>query len=57
MTATETGIPELTASPSKTATPKKQNASANKRAEDLLAKKKKKRAAHRVALRRPHANG
>jgi hypothetical protein len=57
MTAPETEIPELTASPSKTATPKKQNASANKRAEDLLAKKKKKRAAHRVALRRPHANG
>jgi hypothetical protein len=30
---------------------------ANKRADALNAKKKKKRAAHRVALRRSHTNG
>jgi hypothetical protein len=57
MTAPETEIPESTASISKTATPKKQNASADKRAEDLRAKKKKKRDAHRVTLRRSHTGG
>jgi len=57
MTAPETEIPESSASLGKTATPKKQNASADKRAEDLRLKKKKKRDAHRVALRRSHTNG
>ena len=52
MTVPETEIPESTASPNKTATPKKQNASADKRAEDLRAKKKKKRDAHRVTDRK-----
>jgi hypothetical protein len=63
MTMPETEIPEPTptpaetTTPAKTATPAKQNASADKRAEALRAKKKKKRAAHRVALRRSHTNG
>jgi len=57
MTVPETEIPESTASPNKTVTPKKQSASADKRAEDLRAKKKKKRDAHRVTLRRSHTGG
>jgi hypothetical protein len=42
------------------AQPKKNTPShrvADKRAEAVLAKKKKKRAAHKVALRRPHTGG
>jgi len=57
MAMPETEIQGPTATPAKAATPPKQSASADKRADDLRAKKKKKRAAHRVALRRPHASG
>jgi hypothetical protein len=57
MTMPETEVPETPATPAKAAKAPKQNASADKRAEALRAKKKKKRAAHRVALRRSHASG
>ena len=57
MTMPEMEIPEATVLPTKAAKPTKQNAAVDKRAEALRAKKKKKRAAHRVALRRSHASG
>jgi hypothetical protein len=57
MTMPETEIPEIPAAPAKATKAPKQNASADKRAEALRAKKKKKRAAHRVALRRSHTGG
>jgi hypothetical protein len=57
MTMPETEVPEPAATPTKAAKAPKQNAAADKRAEALRAKKKKKRAAHRVALRRSHASG
>ena len=57
MTMPETEVPEPAATPTKAAKAPKQNASADKRAEAMRAKKKKKRAAHRVALRRSHASG
>jgi hypothetical protein len=57
MTMPETEVPEPVATPTKAAKAPKQNAAADKRAEALRAKKKKKRAAHRVALRRSHASG
>ncbi len=54
-------IPEPTATPVETQTHPGHNASpdrvADKRAEALKAKKKKKRDAHRVALRRSHTKG
>jgi hypothetical protein len=54
-------ISEPTATPAKTQTEPRQNASldrvADKRADAVKAKKKKKRDAHRVALRRSHTNG
>ena len=57
MTMPETEIPETPATPAKAAKAPKQNAATDKRAEALRAKKNKKRAAHRVALRRSHASG
>ncbi|HEY4899517.1 MAG TPA: hypothetical protein VIH91_01735 [Terriglobales bacterium] len=61
MTTPVPEIVETPATPTKMPTPPKQGASADrvadKHAEALRAKKKKKRAAHRVALRRSHANG
>ena len=55
------GIPEPTGIPAKTSTNARKGASsgrvADKRAALLSAKKKKKRAAHRVALRRSHTKG
>jgi hypothetical protein len=57
----ETEIPEATTPPaearvkSKSAVP--QERSADKRAEAIRAKKKKKRDAHRVTLRRSHTKG
>ena len=61
MTTTGIEIAEPTATPVETQTPPRQNASldpvADKRADALRAKKKKKRDAHRVALRRPHSKG
>jgi hypothetical protein len=53
----EMEIPEATATPTKAAKAPKQKPAEDKRAEALRAKKKKKRAAHRVALRRSHASG
>jgi hypothetical protein len=54
-------VPKPPATPAKTQTHPRQNASldrvADKRADAVSAKKKKKRAAHRVALRRSHTNG
>ena len=56
-----TGIPDpTTASAEARVTPKPdvpQERSADKRAEDIRAKKKKKRDAHRVTLRRSHTKG
>ena len=56
-----TGIPETTtAPPLAPAKPKRdipQERSADKRAEAIRAKKKKKRDAHRVTLRRSHTKG
>lgn len=61
MTMPETEIPEPDVTPTKAAKPAKQNVAADrvadKRTEALRAKKKKKRAAHRVALRRSHTGG
>jgi hypothetical protein len=61
MTTPGTEIPEPTATPVETQTPPRQNPSpdrvADKRADVLRAKKKKKRDAHRVALRRSHTKG
>jgi hypothetical protein len=55
------GISDPTASPAKTQTNPRQSASldrvADKRADAVRAKKKKKRDAHRVALRRSHTKG
>ena len=57
----ETEVPEATKPPAETrAKPKSgapQERSADKRAEALRAKKKKKRDAHRVTLRRSHTKG
>jgi len=53
-------IPVPTATPAKTQTDPRQNSPhrvVDKRADAVSAKKKKKRAAHRVALRRSHTNG
>jgi len=54
-------IPEPTATPAKTQVDPRQNASldrvADKRADAARVKKKKKRDAHRVALRRSHTKG
>jgi hypothetical protein len=54
-------IPEATVVPAKTQTDPKQNTSAarvaEKRADVAKAKKKQKRDAHRVTLRRSHTNG
>jgi hypothetical protein len=54
-------IPESTVTPARTQTPQTQKASPNravdKRSDVVSAKKKKKRVAHRVALRRSHTNG
>lgn len=61
MTTSETEVAKTTsvvepaqAQPKKNTTP---NRVADKRAEAVLAKKKKKRAAHKVALRRSHTGG
>ena len=55
------GISEPTAAPAETRTTPKQHVpqdrSADKRADAIRAKKKKKRDAHRVTLRRSHTNG
>jgi hypothetical protein len=62
MTTSETEVPKATSvvEPAQ-AQPKKKNAApdrvADNRAEAVRAKKKKKRAAHRVALRRSHTGG
>jgi len=57
----ETEIPEATKPPAEARAKSKagaaQERSADKRAEALRAKKKKKRDAHRVALRRSHTKG
>jgi hypothetical protein len=54
-------IPELDANPAKTQLKPSQNASldrvADKRGDAVRAKRKKKRDAHRVALRRSHTKG
>ena len=54
-------IPESTVAPAKAQVDPRQNASldrvADKRADAVRAKKKKKRDAHRVTLRRSHTNG
>ena len=61
MTTSENEVPETTAPAEKTQTHSGQSASAgrviDKRADALRAKKKKKRTAHRVALRRSHTGG
>lgn len=61
MATPEIEIPEPTATPAKTQAHPGQNASldrvADKRADALRAKKKKKRDAHRVTLRRSHTKG
>lgn len=61
MTTPVIEIPVPTVTPVKTQTHLAQNAplarGADKRADAVSAKKKKKRAAHRVALRRSHTNG
>jgi hypothetical protein len=61
MTNSETGVPKTTAAsehdqpqPPNNATPRR---TVDKRAEAVRAKIKKKRAAHRVALRRSHTGG
>ncbi len=57
----EAETPEATTPPAETRVKSKpgapQERSADKRAEALRAKKKKKRAAHRVVLRRSHTKG
>jgi len=61
MVTPEMEVPEPTATPAKPQTHPAQNASVDRvtdqRAEALRAKKKKKRDAHRVTLRRSHTNG
>ena len=61
MATPEIEIPEPTAAPASAQTHPRENASldrgADKRADALRAKKKKKRDAHRVALRRSHTKG
>ncbi len=61
MVALGVEIPEPTANPAKTLTNPRKGASgdrvADMRADALSAKKKNKRAAHRVALRRSHTKG
>ena len=56
-----TEIPEPTATPASAPTHPRENATldrvADKRADALRAKKKKKRDAHRVTLRRSHTKG
>jgi hypothetical protein len=56
-----TPVIEPTATPAQTQTDSRQNVSRDrgtgKRADAVSAKKKKKRAAHRVALRRSHTKG
>ena len=61
MVTPEMEIPEVAAAPAEArVNPKpsgRQERSPDKRAEAIRAKKKKKRAAHRVALRRSHTKG
>ena len=61
MTTTAEGSLELNAIPTRTQESPTQSISrqhpADERSEAVRAKRKKKRIAHRIALRRPHTNG